>query len=183
MARAGTQKPATRTLILLRHAKSSWLDPSQADFDRPLAPRGERDAPAMGRWLAASGAKPAQILCSPSARTRATLAAVAPFLAGPTPAVSLRKSLYLASAPALLRTLRATPYDVRCLMLVGHNPGLHELAVSLAGDGEPPDIRALSIKFPTAAVAILSFAGPWHSLAPGQASLDYFATPKRLRKV
>jgi phosphohistidine phosphatase len=158
----------TRRLILLRHAKSDW--PDVPDEDRPLAKRGRRDAPRIGRWLRDRGYLPDVVVCSAARRTRQTWELVAPELDG-SPDVRFEPRAYGASALTLLYLTRELPGQYRTAMLIGHNPGLEELTASLtaAEDGRqtgPPGIR-----LPTAGVAVVEFAGDWPDLAPGQARL------------
>ena len=133
----------TRTLLLLRHAKSSWDDPSLDDFDRPLAPRGRRDAPRMGELLRHHGWHPDTVLCSPSARTRETWAAVAERLPSPD-RVSFPGPLYHATPADLLDLIRGLPDGASTAMIVGHNPGMAETVRMLAAEGraDRADARA-----------------------------------------
>jgi phosphohistidine phosphatase len=164
------------TLYLLRHAKSSWDDPSLPDHERPLAPRGRRDAKRIADHLAREAIEPDVVLCSSAARTVQTLE-----LIRPTGAVQIESELYAASADRLLERVRVLPDEVGSAMLIGHNPGIQELALELAsGDGELGRLRA---KFPTAALASLTFAeASWSVLAPGDAVLAAFVVPKQLRR-
>jgi phosphohistidine phosphatase len=166
-------------LILLRHAKSSWDSPAMADFDRPLNNRGRRDAPRIGRWLAANGGRPDRVLCSPAARTRATWELVAPWLAEPIP-TTFRKALYLAEAEQLLAAVRAVPKVTRRLLLIGHNPGIAELAVDLIGSGDAAARAHLATKFPTAAAAIIDFETAFADIDLGSGRLVAFVTPKSI---
>jgi phosphohistidine phosphatase len=168
------------TLSLLRHAKSSWDDPGLDDIDRPLAERGKKAAPRMGAYMAEHGIAPDLILSSPSVRTRQTLDLVLPKLAS-TPPVTLEDGLYLATALALLKRVRKLKPSVRHVMVVGHDPGLHDLAVELAGSGDPADLQALAAKFPTAGLAVIVFeASAWQGVEPGAGRLVLFMTPRRL---
>jgi phosphohistidine phosphatase len=168
------------TLCLLRHAKSSWDDASIEDFDRPLAPRGEEAAPRMGAYMAAQDIAPELILCSPAKRARQTLTLVLPKLAGQ-PSVEFEAGLYLASAGALLARIRKVRANTHCLMLVGHDPGMHGLAVELSGRGNPEDLNRLANKFPTAALALISFrVSQWSQVKPKAGRLDQFMSPRRL---
>src|SRR5262245_53455321 len=124
-----------RILYLLRHAKSDRSDPGLADSERPLAPRGRRDAPAMGAYMHSRKYRPDLILCSTSARTRETLALLQPELGGKT-AVEFDRKLYLASAEAMLQRLRATDEEVGSVLMIGHNPGMVRLAALLAPRGD-----------------------------------------------
>jgi phosphohistidine phosphatase len=168
------------TLSLLRHAKSSWDDPGLEDFDRPLAERGQKAAPRMGAYMAGHGIAPDLILSSPSVRTRQTLDFLLPKLPS-TPPVTFEDGLYLASAATMLKRVRKLKPSVRHVMVVGHDPGMHDLAVELAGSGDPADLQALGAKFPTAALAVIAFeVGAWPGVGPGAGRLVLFMTPRRL---
>jgi phosphohistidine phosphatase len=156
-----------RTLHLLRHAKSSWDDPSLADHDRPLAGRGRRDAKRIAEHIRRSGIEPELVLCSTAARTRETLALVEPALGSP--AVELEDDLYGASADELLARIRRVPDAVGSVLVIGHNPGLHELALALAPDGPFG-------KFPTGALATFSLPEG----RSGPAVLTGYVVPKAL---
>jgi phosphohistidine phosphatase len=166
-----------KRLHLLRHAKSSWDDPALADHDRPLAPRGRRAAEAMAQHLRNEGIAPELVLCSPSARTRQTLTAIAPGL-GENADVRIESELYAASAATLLEVLHELPDEVSSVMLIAHNPGIQDLAVSLAGGG--PAIERMRSKFPTAALATLELDVSWSELTPEGAELVGFVKPKDL---
>jgi phosphohistidine phosphatase len=152
------------TLHLLRHVKSSWDVEGLKDFDRPLAPRGERAAGAIAAYLKQNGVAPDLILCSPKAV-----------------AVEVTRALYEVGAERILGLVRAVDPGVRVLMLIGHNPGLESLAMFLAGKGSAKDARAsLSRKFPSGAFASLEFEGAWADLQEGGARLTKLVTPKDL---
>jgi phosphohistidine phosphatase len=168
-----------KRLFLLRHAKSSWDDPGLADHDRPLAPRGKRAAKVIAEHLREERIAPDLVLCSPSQRTRETLERIAPALGGDV-AVEIERELYAASADRLLERLRAVDDEVESVMLIGHNPGIEQLALSLAGDGEK--LAEVRRKYPTAALATLEFDGRWSELEPGTARLTDFVKPKQLAK-
>lgn len=121
----------TRTLYLVRHAKSSWKT-SLPDRQRPLNQRGLRDAPAMGRRLAARKVLPDLLLCSPAIRARETAELMATTLGFPQQSIQLAEELYLASPTQWLRVIEALPDQRRTVMLVGHNPGITEVARELA---------------------------------------------------
>src|SRR6476659_3405682 len=155
------------TLYLLRHAKSSWDDPTLSDRDRPLAPRGRRDAKRIAKHLARLGIEPELVLCSPALRTRETLELLGPAL-GASPTVRLEVELYAASSASLLERIRAVPETITSLMLIGHNPGLHELALVLASAGA--ELERLEATFPTAALATLTLSNtPWSRLSDADA--------------
>jgi phosphohistidine phosphatase len=165
------------TLYLLRHAKSSWSDPTLADHERPLSARGRRDAKRIADHLLQLGIAPALVLCSTSLRTRETLALVRPALDAAT--VSLESTLYAASAETLLERLHAVPDEVASVMLIGHNPGLEDLALLLATDG--PELKRLETKFPTAALATLTLPTTgWQWLSEADAVLAAYVVPKEL---
>jgi phosphohistidine phosphatase len=168
-----------KRLHLLRHAKSSWNDPTLADHDRPLAPRGRRAAKVMAEHLARKGISPELVVCSPSRRTRQTLKRLAPAL-GKSAEVRIEPELYAAPAADLLDVLHEVPDEVESVMLIGHNPGIQDLALSLASAG--PEIQRLRSKFPTAALATLELDGTWRELAPGSAELASFVKPKELSR-
>ena len=180
-------KHTGRELVLLRHAKSAW--PDLPDHERPLAGRGRRDAPVMGRWLRAAGHVPDRVLCSTARRTRETWQLAQPEL-GTAPPVSFEDRVYEASAAELLDLARAAPSKVKTLLIVGHAPGIPELALMLAGAATTADLGGgsgavpeaavdrMRAKFPTAAVAVLELTGPWDELGPGAARLTSFVTPR-----
>jgi phosphohistidine phosphatase len=169
-----------RVAHLLRHAKSSWDDPDRADIDRPLAPRGRRAARAMADHLAREGVRPDVVLCSPARRTRETLEIVRK--AFPEAEVRIDEGLYGAEAVELLERLRSLPDGAASAMAIGHNPGLHDLAVALAGDGEGDALARLAAKMPTGALATLrSSVARWRDLSPGAAELVSFVAPRELR--
>jgi phosphohistidine phosphatase len=175
----GTRQPSqpVQALYLLRHAKSSWDDPTLADHQRPLAARGRRDAKRIAKHLRGLAVQPELVLCSPATRTQETLDLLRPAVAAST--VMLEEGLYAASSEELLARIRLVPDSVSSVMLIGHNPGLHELAVTLASAGD--QLERLEAKFPTAALATLSLAKTWGQLAPGDATLEAFVVPKQLR--
>ena len=137
------------TLSLLRHAKSSWNNPALPDQDRPLATRGVTDAPMMGRAMAERGIDPDLVLCSSARRTRDTLALVLPELKVE-PKVIYEDALYHAGAAQMLEMLRGVPPGANRLMLVGHNPEIHALALDLVGSGPKHYRDRLKEKYPTA---------------------------------
>ena len=154
----------TRRLFLLRHAKSSWDDPSLDDHDRPLAGRGRQASELLAEHLQRERITPSLVLCSSARRTRETLERVLP---RPDAAeVRVERELYGASAQDLLRRLREVPPDVDSVMLVGHRPAIQELAVYLAAEGS--ELERVRQKFPTAALATLSFPGDWGELGAGR---------------
>jgi phosphohistidine phosphatase len=167
--------PVVRRLYLLRHAKSSWDDPGQDDHARPLSPRGERAARDMAAHLKREAVRPDLVLCSTAQRARQTLEALA--LASE---ARFEDDLYGAGAAALLGRLRGLPDAVSSVMLVGHNPGLQELALLLAGNGDPVLLNRVREKLPTGALVTLTFQVPWASLAQGGTTLAAMVRPEDL---
>jgi phosphohistidine phosphatase len=169
-----------KRLLLLRHAKSSWDDPSLVDFDRPLAPRGRKAAERMGREIAARNWLPQLALVSPAARTRETWEVVAAALPGSVSA-DFPDTLYDATAGDLLSEIQRTPKAVKTLLILGHNPGLEDFARQLAGDNfEAKALRRLHEKFPTAALARFDFDGKWAENGFSGARLTHCLRPRDL---
>jgi phosphohistidine phosphatase len=164
-----------RTLYLLRHAKSSWDDPALPDHERPLAPRGRRDAKRIAKHVGRMGITPELVLCSTAVRTQQTLDLLRPKVGEV--AVQVEEQLYGASSETLLERIRSVPDQVGSVLLIGHNPGLHDLALMLASSGA--DLRRLEAKFPTAALATLALAR-WSNLSEGNAELVAYVVPKQL---
>lgn len=168
----GDGDPDDRYLILMRHAKSDWGDPSLSDHDRPLNSRGQKDSPRMAGWLAEQSCIPDVVLSSSSSRTRETLALMCEQW-GEEPTVSFTDSLYLAAPDSILDCIRSDALDSRCLMVLAHNPGISYLASLLAGR---------SIEMPTAAVAVFKVdLDDWHNLRESTpVELTEFMRPKAL---
>lgn len=164
-------------LWLLRHAKSSWEDDQLSDVDRPLAPRGVRAAGAMAAYLEAVSIRPELVLCSPALRARQTLEHVRASLGEPE--VLIEPELYTFDAQPLLDRVRSVPDSVAAVMVVGHNPAIHELAEMLARTGDQlPDLVA---KYPTGALAEFELdAASWSGIAAGGGVLTRFVTPRTL---
>jgi phosphohistidine phosphatase len=168
-----------KTLYLLRHAKSDWGNPGLDDHDRPLAARGERAAAVMGVHFAQQQYQPSLVLCSSARRTRQTLEALLPHLAR-YPELVVEEGIYLASCGQLLSRVQELDDGQAGVLLIGHNPGIAELARTLAGSGEQAALRRLA-RFPTAASAVCQFdLEHWRDLAPGSGRLLSYATPKDL---
>lgn len=171
-----------RQLLLLRHAKSSWDGPAIADRDRPLNARGRRSAASMRLAMRTLGLVPDVVLVSTAKRTLETLEALEPW--DDTPLVEPMDSLYLADPIQLTAALHGVAETVRSVLLIGHNPGLHDLALNLAGPramaGGGPNERALAAGFPTGALAEFVVAGSWWNLREGGGRLLRFLTPAML---
>lgn len=171
-------------LLIFRHAKSGH-PASLDDFDRPLCDEGNAAAPLIGSWIRQHDLEPAAVLCSSARRTKETLALVLPCFRIP-PKVEYDRSLYLSEVPVLVGKIRKAP-ALSPLMIVGHNPGLHEMALALLArqQGAEAKIRAedLARKFPPAGLAVLEFKHrDWAGLKPATAKLAYFVRPKSLMK-
>ncbi len=169
-----------RTLYLLRHAKSSWDDPSVADHARPLSGRGRRAARQLALHVEQQAVRPALVLCSSAQRARETLDAIRPAL-GKAADVLFEDGLYGAEVRELVARLRRAPGDAPSVMVIAHNPGMQELAIHLAGDGDEATLARTRAKFPTGGLATLDLGQhPWASLAAGQAYLVSLVTPSDL---
>jgi phosphohistidine phosphatase len=169
-----------RQLLLLRHAKSSWDDPRLSDHARPLNARGRRAATAMAQVMRDLRLSPDIVLVSSARRTLQTLEALAPFEDGPL--VEPMDDLYLAPWPRLLDLLRNVPQTARSVLLIGHNPGLHDFGLALLGAGATGSAEAskLAEGYPTGALAEFSIASPWQGLEPGGGRLVRFLAPRDL---
>jgi phosphohistidine phosphatase len=167
-----------RRFLLLRHAKSAWPE-DVADHDRPLAARGRRDAPVVGRWLRKSGFVPDLVLCSTARRARETWQLAEDEL-GAKPRTTFERRVYGAGPAELLALANQTPSNVRTLMIVGHEPTMSDLTLELASAAPGEALERVRNKFPTAAIAVLDFTGDWAALSPGRARLDEFVTPADL---
>ena len=169
---------ASEDFFLLRHAKSSWADPTLDDHDRPLAPRGHRAARFIADHLRAQAVRPQLVLCSSARRARETLAELTPVL-GDQVEVVVTDDLYGADAGEILRRLCEVGRDIASVMIVGHNPGLHELALELTGEGDETAISQLHTKFPTGALATLQLdRASWKEFAAGQWYLANIVLPR-----
>ena len=169
-----------KTLILLRHAKSSWKHGGLSDHDRPLNKRGRASAPVMAGWLIAKGYLPDTILCSSSARTQETVALMrASQPALPHPAIL--PELYHAGFEMILASVRDLPESTATAMLVAHEPGMSQATRSFATEDVPDRcVRAFG-HFPTAAAAIFEFdVGDWDQVSPGTGRFIDFAVPREL---
>ena len=179
-----------RQLLLLRHAKSSWDDPALSDHARPLNARGRRAAAAIAQAMRELGLAPDIVLVSSARRTLQTLEALTPF---DDPAlIEPMDALYLAPWRGLLAAIQEVPETARSLLVIGHNPGLHELAMALAGpEGGTGGgtgasgrgglaARRLAEGYPTGALAEFSIATPWHLLEAGGGRLIRFIQPRDL---
>lgn len=157
-------------LILTRHAKSDWNDPSLDDHDRPLNARGRRSALELGDWLASRGYEPEQVLCSTSLRTRETWDGVARAVLEVMPEVDYIPALYHAEPDVMMAELKKARAPT--VMMIGHNPGIAEFAAMLpAHPPHDPDFH----RYPTAATLVVDFhADDWSKIRPGEGSVRDF---------
>jgi phosphohistidine phosphatase len=160
-----------KRLLLVRHGPAAGKAQGGSDRDRPLTAEGRRAVEAIALRLRAAGATADLVLCSSARRARETLDII---LAGrPLPEVEFEDALYLADAKSLQHRLRELPAAARSVLLVGHNPGLQELATMLAGPGG----EAISEGLPAAGAAVFDVEGDWGDLAPGTTRLRAFYSP------
>ncbi len=172
-----------RRLMLLRHAKSDWSNPLLDDHDRPLATRGLRDAPLMGRFMRRQKLAPDRVLCSTATRARQTWELAAEALGAEAP-VEYVEMLYAFGGPQpLIGAARRFGGDAATLLLVGHNEAMHELAAALARHGDAAALKRLRKKFPTAALAVIDLPiANWEELGTlTQGRLALYVRPKDLR--
>ena len=176
-----------RRLMLLRHAKTETDAPSGRDHDRRLDDRGRSDAGEIGHWIARNPPFPNLVLVSSAVRAKQTWDLVWEEMKDrlPAPEVETVDELYGAEPAQLLKMVRmASASDPKRLMLVGHNPGMHELALMLAGHGDKAARKALDDNLPTSGLAILDFdTDDWTDVAFRRGKLMLFVSPKRLRQM
>lgn len=162
--------PGHCRLILTRHAKSDWVDPSVPDHDRPLNDRGRRSARALGDWLASRGYDPEEVLCSSSRRTAETWDCAADAVFETLPVLRIEPALYHADPATMLRVLQSATAST--VMMIGHNPGIAAFAAMLPSR-VPLDPQFRS--YPTAATLVVDFqADNWAEVQPGQGSVRDF---------
>jgi phosphohistidine phosphatase len=168
-------------LMIFRHAKAEKGAPGMRDRDRPLAARGLKDAPKMGAYMARHKLTPGHALVSPSRRTRETWDGLAGALPGAIP-VFYDDRLYDAGPEAIMAVIKETPATVPALIVVGHNPGLHETARLLIASGDVEARERLNEGLPTSGLAVIDFAGDaWDKLHPHSGRLERFLTPRLLK--
>ncbi len=181
-ARSWQTAMAMRQLLILRHAKSSWDSAASPDRDRPLNARGRHAATIIRQAMRDLGLVPDMVLVSTARRTQETLELLEPW--DDAPLVEPMDSLYLATAEELLAALHDVPETVRSVLLIGHNPGLHDLALDLAGsqaiNSGGTTERALAAGFPTTALAEFVVASAWCDLREAGGRLVRLLTPRSL---
>jgi phosphohistidine phosphatase len=166
-----------KTLYILRHAKAETGAAGQEDHTRALIKRGGEAAEHMGKYMAGQGIAPDLVLCSTATRARQTWAQ-AEKAYKKTPQVEYIDKLYLASANEIINLLAAVPESVHSLLVVGHNPGLHQLALKFGRTGDEDLLDTLALKFPTCALATIALANPWREIGKARGVLKNFVTPK-----
>ena len=169
-----------RRLLLLRHAKAERSQPGTRDIARVLIDRGRKDAAKIGAYMAAHALIPDRVILSPAARTQETWKYAATAL-HPAPAAMSVERLYDATPHSILAVIKDTPPGAHTLMVVGHNPGLHELALMVVAAGDVDARERLREKLPTSGLAIIDFAfDNWSKLHPHCGRLERFVSPKTL---
>lgn len=165
----------TKRLILTRHAKSSWDDPTMSDHDRPLNERGKAAAADLGAWLASRGYVPGEVRCSDALRTRKTWDGVAPALPG-TPVLTLKPALYHAGPDVMLAVLRHATADT--VMMIGHNPGIAEFAARIVARAP---MNPEFARYPTGATLVASFeVDDWRDVDWTSGAVRDFIVPREL---
>ncbi len=168
----------SRHLLVLRHGKSDWDTNATSDFERPLAKRGERDAPRMGQWLKKQKLLPDLIVSSPALRARQTSEKVCEAMGVKDKHITWDDRIYAATEGELMRFLAECPKKTKTVMLVGHNPGLEDLVAYLAGKGL--EIPADGKLLPTAAVAHLKMPDDWCDLKEGDGQFVSITRPREI---
>lgn len=169
-----------RRLLLLRHAKSERSEPGMRDHERTLNGKGREDAPKIAAYMARHGFIPERALVSSATRTQETWKLVAKAFR-PMPTVIAEDRLYDAGAQAILKVIKETPAAIGTVLVVGHNPGLHELAILLVASGDIEARERLREKMPTCGLAVIDFAlNDWGKVHIQSGRLERFISPKLL---
>lgn len=169
-----------RRLLLFRHAKAEHSEPGMEDRARRLVERGQKDAAKVGAYMASHALIPDRVMTSPSARTQETWKFAAPAFR-PAPAVAPVERLYNATPHDILAIIRGAPPAANSLLVLGHNPGLHAVALMLIASGDIEARERLREKMPTCGLVIIDFAfADWGKLHPQSGRLERFVTPKSL---
>jgi phosphohistidine phosphatase len=170
------------TLSLLRHAKSSWKNPTLPDRERPLNTRGKAAAPLMGKTMAKHGLIPDLVLCSTARRTRDTLDLVLPELQAE-PKVVYEDGLYHCTPAEMLVLLQDAPANASQILLVGHNPELQSFALDLIGSGPKHLKERIEARLPTASLVVMRFpTGAWKDVSMSSGKLELFLTPSEVER-
>lgn len=169
-----------KILYILRHAKTEIGTPQQGDHERKLVSRGIEAAQIMGAYMFGKGIRPDKIFCSDAARTRETWAQIAPVYNRPMN-VEYSPKLYLSSANEMLGMLATLPEQVTSALIVAHNPGVHQICLKLAKEGDEDVLDNMFLKFPTCALATIDLNDTaWRDIANARGTLQDYVTPKML---
>jgi phosphohistidine phosphatase len=169
-----------RRLLLLRHAKAERPEPGVEDHSRVLIERGRKDAAKIGAYMAGHALVPDRVVMSPSARTQETWKFAATAFR-PTPAAMSAERLYDATTHDILGVIKDTPASAHTLLVIGHNPGLHEVTLMLIASGDIDTRERLREKLPTSGLVMIDFAfDDWGKLHPQSGRLERFVSPKSL---
>lgn len=169
-----------KTLHLLRHAKSSWKDPALDDHERPLNKRGRETAKLIGAYLRRAKIRPDVVLCSTAVRAKQTLAPISKEIKPPK--VVLKRGIYEVAQRKLWKHIWTLPESADCVLMIGHNPALHDLALALADAKSRKRLPPPEAKFPTGALVSFSVDGAWKELRPNGATLLSFTSPKDIAR-
>jgi phosphohistidine phosphatase len=168
-------------LLILRHAKAEKPEPNLADRDRPLSKRGHKDARRIGAYLAHHALLPAAAIVSLARRTQETWEEMMAELPKPPKAI-FDERLFLARSDLILRVIRETPRTVSTLLVIGHNPGLHECVLALIATGDVEARERLAEGLPTSGLVVIDGSGDgWRTLGPQRGRLERFITPRSLK--
>jgi phosphohistidine phosphatase len=169
-----------RRLLLLRHAKAERSDPGSQDITRVLIERGRKDAAKIGAYMAGHGLIPERVVLSPAKRTQETWKyAAAAFKSAP--AAMSAERLYDATPHDIIGIIKESPASAHTLMLIGHNPGLHEAALMLIASGDIDTRERLREGLPTSGLIIIDFAfDDWGKVHPQSGRLERFVSPRTL---
>lgn len=168
------------SLLLLRHASAASVS-ADGDSARPLSDRGRQDAVALGAWLRDAELVPDDVYCSPARRARETWQCVASRFAEP-PRVGIEALIYDAGVDAVMSLIAACPADSGRVLVIGHNPTLHQVAFMLSGSGDQAALDRLTTGYPPCGLVELQFADGWPTVRPGAGSLVRFVTPQDLQR-
>lgn len=162
-------------VLLLRHSKAARAEPGMRDFERPLEERGIRHAMAVGEAMAAAGLRPHTVLCSTARRTRETWDGVLRTLGTVPSDIRYLDDLYHSDAVGYIAAIRSAD-PAESVLVIGHNPMTAEAASMLVGSGERAEIASMRSRFPTSALAVISFATPLAQIGPGAGTLETWLT-------
>lgn len=164
-------------LYLLRHARAKWPAPGSRDFDRPLEPSGIADADALGRAMVKARYKPTTVLCSSALRTRQTWEALSLHVSADE--IAFLDGLYSSDSSNYVDIIRAHGNE-GCILVIGHNPMMEDLAVALSHDGVPEALEGVAAGFPTCGLAVIRFPYELSSIKPEDGYLEAFLVPREL---